>query len=195
MPPRSVTRAPRARRLALLLPLCGLAAGCGLLHHGPPMPPPILILQPPLIFPAPPPAPMPPPFLLAPAPAPALAALLVPDLPFGPPPRRDAYRAGPAFQPKPAATPPSPPPPPLTAGLDPQQQAYYRRQAAATLQQANAVLQRLQARRLGPAAAATRAQANEYVRQAQQALALGDVVRAQTLADKAVTLARFLAGQ
>ncbi len=186
----------RTARLALLLPLAGFAAGCGLFHHAPPQPPPILILQPPLIFPAPPMPPMAPPYVLAPAlaPPPALAALLALRAPYGPPPRRD-FRRGPAPAPKPAAPAPASVNPPLTAGLNPQQQAYYRGQAVATLRQAGAVLQRLDARRLSPSAAATRAQANEYVRQARQALALGDVVRAQTLADKAYTLARFLAGE
>ncbi|HET9785161.1 MAG TPA: hypothetical protein VFP94_09435, partial [Terriglobales bacterium] len=41
--------------------LCGLTlTGCGLLHRAP-QPPPVLILQPPIVFPAPPDAPMPPP--------------------------------------------------------------------------------------------------------------------------------------
>jgi hypothetical protein len=182
---------PRPLLAAPLLAAAASLAGCGLFHHAPPQPPPIVVLQPPLIFPAPPPAPMPLPYVLTPelGPLPPLA-----DVPgYGPPPRI-AYRRRPAPQPNPPAQ-ANVAPPPLTAGLTPQQQAYYRRQANATLYRAGLVLARLNPRRLSPAAAATRAQANEYVRQAQQALASGDVLRAQNLADKAMTLARFLAGQ
>jgi hypothetical protein len=183
--------AARPTAALLLLAASGLAVGCGLFHHAPPEPPPILILQPPLIFPAPPPAPMPLPYLLAPelGPLPPLA-----DAPaYAPPPREAPRRPAPPPR-QPAAAPPLTSPP-LTAGLSPQQQARLRRDAARTLGEAGAVLAGLNGRRLSPSAAATRAQADEYVRQGRQALASGDVVRAQTLADKAITLARFLAGQ
>lgn len=170
-----------------------LAGGCALFHRSPPLPP-VVIPQPPLIFPAPPPAPMMPPadFMPVDDPPPAWAAMVA-----GPPPpvAERARRAPEAARDDHPATAPETPPPPLNAGLSPQEQFAYRGQTLAVLQRAQHDLALLAPRALSANAAATRAQAGEYVRQAQQALAQGDLVRAQTLANKAETLARFLLGQ
>jgi hypothetical protein len=94
-------------------------------------------------------------------------------------------------EPHPEAAPP--PAPPQLSVLSPYQQESYRRAALQALNNARRDLQTLYNRRnLDPQAVATRGQADEYVHQAQQALAQGDAVRAQTLAEKAETLARFL---
>ncbi|MGH9466171.1 MAG: hypothetical protein ACRD1Y_02330, partial [Terriglobales bacterium] len=87
------------------------------------------------------------------------------------------------------------PPPPLSTGLSPQVQTAYRDQTLTTLQQAERDVQTLTRRSLTGDAVATREQATEFIRQAQAALSVGDLVRAQTLAAKAETLARFLLGQ
>jgi hypothetical protein len=112
----------------------------------------------------------------------------------GPPPR-PAPRRVPEVVPEAPPVTDTAPPPPLTPALTPQQQAGIRNQALAMLQRARKDLAILADRRLSDNAAATRAQAGEFVRQAEQALQEGDAVRAQTLAAKAETLARFLLGQ
>ena len=167
-------------------------SGCGLFHRAP-QPPPVLIPQPPILFPAPPDTPMPPPTSFA-----VLDA--APDfsfaVTFGPPPRPAPRRSPEVAAGTPPAAPPEPAPaPPLTPALTPQQQAAVRNQALAALERARNDLRLLAGRRLFGSAAATRAQAGEYVRQAEQALQEGDAMRAQTLAAKAETLARFLLGQ
>jgi hypothetical protein len=167
-------------------------SGCGLFHRAP-QPLPVLIPQPPIVFPAPPPTPMPPPTSYAVMDA-------APDFSFavalGPAPRPAPRRAPEVVAATPPAVPPeSAPPPPLTPALTPQQQAAVRGQALAVLERARNDLRLLAGRRLFGSAAATRAQAGEYVRQAEQALQEGDAMRAQTLAAKAETLARFLLGQ
>jgi hypothetical protein len=112
----------------------------------------------------------------------------------GPPPRPAPRRVPEVVAEAPPVT-DTAPPPPLTPALTPQQQAGIRNQALAMLQRARKDLAILADRRLSDNAAATRAQAGEFVRQAEQALQEGDAVRAQTLAAKAETLARFLLGQ
>ncbi|MGH9475161.1 MAG: hypothetical protein ACRD1C_02390 [Terriglobales bacterium] len=167
------------------------AGGCTLLHRNPPLPP-VVIVQPPLIFPAPPPAPMMEPAELTPVdgPAPVWEPVVV-----APPPVERPRRAPEPARAEHPTPPPDMPPPPLNAGLSPREQFTYRGQTLAALQRVQRDLTLLSRRSLAPAAAATRAQAGEYVRQAQSALAQGDLVRAQTLANKAETLARFLLGQ
>lgn len=177
-----------AASVALLL---GLATtGCGVFHRAPPLPP-ILVFQPPILFPAPPPAPMPPPTSYAVDGTPPDFTFV---MPVGPPPRPAPRRVPEVAAEAPPVT-DNAPPPPLTPAFSPQQQAGIRNQALAILQRARKDLATLAGRRLFGGAAATRAQAGEYVRQAEQALQEGDVMRAQTLATKAETLARFLLGQ
>ncbi|HUX67985.1 MAG TPA: hypothetical protein VMV31_10920 [Terriglobales bacterium] len=172
------------------------SSGCALFHRRPPEPPPVVIPQPAILL-APPASepPMAPPAELEPLRAAPPAWLLGLRLAPPPPPRRN-HEVAPARNDR-VATAPAPadqPPPQLTAGLSPQQQAAYRNRTLALLQRTQRELAILQQRRLGAEASATRAQAGEYVRQAQQALGQGDVVRAETLAQKAETLARFLLG-
>lgn len=185
--------------LAAILPALG---GCGLWQRSAPQPPPVIITQAPILLAdgAAERAPMPPPSNWVPlaAPAPILADAGAPPL-IGPPPapahrseggdeRREDVPAI-ATNNAPATT------PQLSAGLSPQQQANYRRSVMGTLSQTQSDLKALYNRSLNGEAAATRSQASEYVRQAQQALADGDMIRAQTLAAKAQTLVQFLLGR
>jgi hypothetical protein len=186
--------ASRFALLAVLLPLAG--TGCGVFHRRAPQPPVVLILQPPILLPsltADPPMPPPPDFE-------PMAVDAPPEFPLGsiaappPPPRRAPGDETADRGEHPAAT-PAPAPPQLTS-LTPGQQDNYRRAALLALDRAQSDLRLLYNRRgLNSQAVATRAQADEYVHQAQQALAQGDLLRAQTLADKAETLARFLLGR
>lgn len=170
-----------------------LLSGCSLFRRTPPLPP-VIIVEPPLWFPAPPPAPMPPPADLNPLPAPAPDWTLAIEVP--PAPRLRPRRIAPA---EPVPFPPQAeldkPQPQLSAGMSQQQRFAYRGQVQATLGRAAHDLEILSRRSLSANAAATRAQAGEYVRQAHEALQQGDLVRAQMLAAKAETLARFLLGQ
>ncbi|MGH9488520.1 MAG: hypothetical protein ACRD04_13145 [Terriglobales bacterium] len=176
----------------VLLAAALLAGGCGLFHRTP-QPPPVYIFEPPMFFPASPPGPMPDPVVLTPDPAAAPPWTFA--LEIGPPPPRPRPRRAPEREPLHPAAPEPPPPPQLNPGLSAREQTAYRGQVLATLQSARSDLRQLARRALSSTAAATRAQAGEYVRQAQAALAQGDLLRAQTLADKAETLARFLLGQ
>ncbi|TAN23516.1 MAG: hypothetical protein EPN33_05055 [Acidobacteria bacterium] len=170
-----------------------LLSGCGLFRRTPPLPP-VIIVEPPLFFPALPPAPMPPPADLNPLTAPPPAWTLALDV--EPPPRwrprRVAPAESPAFRPQADLDKPQPQ---LSPGMSQQQRFAYRGQVQATLGRAARDLAVLSRRSLSANATATRAQAGEYVRQAQEALQQGDLVRAQMLAAKAETLARFLLGQ
>lgn len=185
--------------LAAILPM---AAGCGLLRRSEPQPPAIVVPQPPILLAdgAAERAPMPPPSNLVPleAPVPILADVGAPPL-IAPPPAQAHHSEGGderRDEMAPASNPAMPPTPPqLSAGLSPQQQADYRRSVLGILSQTQNDLKALYSRTLNGEAAATRSQASEYVRQAQQALADGDMVRAQTLAAKAQTLAQFLLGR
>lgn len=179
--------------VALLLPC--LSSGCALFHRRPPQPPAVVIFEPPILLPsliAEPP--MPPPDVFTPAglldARPEFALGMVGPRP--PLPRRPNEVARSDEHPD-AATPPPPAVPPQLSSLSPYQQENYRRAATQVINSAQHDLQLLYNRRnLDSQAVATRAQADEYVHQAQQALAQGDLVRAQTLAEKAATLARFL---
>ena len=197
--PTGATQRKVASHSALLAVLLSLAgAGCGVFHRHAPQPPVVLILQPPILLPsltADPPMPPPPDFE-------PMAVDAPPQFPLGfiaprpPLPRRapgdEAADRG--EHPAPAST-PAPAPPQLTS-LTPSQQDNYRRAALLALNRSQSDLRLLYNRRdLNPQAVATRAQADEYVHQAQQALAQGDLLRAQTLAEKAETLARFLLGR
>jgi len=200
--PLALRASPSCRqRLATVGLAAGLAlanSGCALFHRRPPGPPPVVIVQPPILLPAPAyDAPAAPPATLTPlwqAPPRWLLALRLPRL--APPPARRNSDAAPPRSDRPQAPTANAdqPPPQLTAGLSPQQQNAYRSRTLALLQRTQRELAILQQRRLSAEASATRAQAGEYVRQAQQALGQGDVVRAETLAQKAETLARFLLG-
>lgn len=184
-----------ASAAAALLALA--SAGCGLFHRQPPLPP-VVIVEPPILLPAPASqAPEPPPAVLVPlADSPPLW-LLAWRLPSPPPPPRRVAEAPPrSDHALPAPLPPvqAPAPPQMTAGLSPEQQRAYRARTLLLLQQTQRELDVLNRQQLNAEGAATRSQAGEYVRQAQQALDQGDVVRAETLAQKAETLARFLLG-
>lgn len=194
---------PNGWRLSLgLVVILPAAAGCGILRRSAPQPPPIIVPQPPILLAdgAAERAPMPPPSNLVPftLPAPILADAGAPPL-IGPPPAPIRHSEGgderreelPSIS---ANTLPTTPPQ-LSAGLSPQQQAAFRRSVLGMLSQTQSDLKALYGRTLNGEAAATRSQASEYVRQAQQALADGDMVRAQTLAAKAQTLAQFLLGR
>jgi len=185
---------------ALVLALSFVASGCGLFHRQPPQPPMVLIPQPPILLPAAPlgEPPMPPPAVMNPT----TASTLPPITPVQvgappPPPRRTPENSSshwgrhlPAADkaPQPDAAPPQ-----LTTNLSPAQQSEYRRNTLALLNRTQSELRTLYGRpNFDAQAAATRAQAGEYVRQARVALLQGDLVRAQTLAEKAQTLANFL---
>lgn len=177
----------------------GANAGCHLLRPRPQLPA-VIVPQPPILFPA---------SLYTVAPMP-LPAVLTPELTtalptfpldrIGPPPhlrrRADSIREPrpEPFEPPPASAAPLTAPQLTTPG-NPVQQAASRRHTTGVLSQARNELRLLYSRRLDRQAAATRAQASEYVRQAEAALAQGDLVRAQMLAQKAEQLARFLLGQ
>jgi hypothetical protein len=176
--------------LTVLVPLAG--SGCGVFHRAP-RPPAVLIIEPPILLPsliAEPP--MPPPGDLYPV---ALAD--PPAFPLGaigprPAPVRRAGN-GELTRPEPRPEAAPAPAPPQLSSLTPYQQESYRRAALQALNNARRDLQTLYNRHnLDAQAVATRGQADEYVHQAQQALAQGDAMRAQTLAEKAETLARFL---
>ncbi|MGH9395061.1 MAG: hypothetical protein ACRD1E_12885 [Terriglobales bacterium] len=200
-PGAAAARGPRGGLLPAAVALCLLGSGCGLFQRRAPQPPAIIVLQPPILLAPPSPAPMAPPEVLTPAldgpnaaaPDLGLALILLP-----PPPRRlvasdhNPERAG-----ENAAAPPAADaaPPQLSGGVSPAQATASRQRTIIVLNQTERSLQLLNARRLNAEDTATRAQAGEYVRQARQALAQGDVVRAANLADKADTLARFLLGR
>ena len=187
----------RSARLALAAAGAWLAAGnagWGLFHHAP-APPAVLIPQPAIVLAddSAALAPMTPPEQLTPMP---LGPLPVFPLPAAAPPPRPFEVRNPRPRPAAAAAGPPPPPPQLTISLNPAQQQAYRRNTMAVLGRTRSDLRRLYQRRgLSAEAAATRAQADEYVAQAQQALTQGDLIRAQALARKAETLTRFLLGQ
>ncbi|MGH9481080.1 MAG: hypothetical protein ACRD1L_03215 [Terriglobales bacterium] len=190
----------RAFAAATVAFLAATSGGCALFHRAP-VPPPVVIPQPPVLFVASPPSPPPepPPAELLPArwagepPPLLLAEAQLPPAPPLPARREGEVARGDHAEPPPAPTTP-PPPPQLSAGLSPAQQAASRDRTRALLAETERALKILNTRRLSGDAAATRAQAGEYVRQAQQALDQGDLVRAETLAQKAETLARFLIG-
>lgn len=184
--------------LLLLAAVLPVTAACGVFHHRPPQPPAVLIMQPPILLPSlvsEPPMPPPPDFYPEAVDAPPQFPVDV-VAPRPPLPRREPGEdaASRVEHPAPAAT-PAPAPPQLTS-LTPGQQNNYRRAALLALNNAQRDLRTLYNRRnLDSQAIATRAQADEYVHQAQQALTQGDLLRAQTLAEKAATLARFLLGR
>ncbi|MGH9466174.1 MAG: hypothetical protein ACRD1Y_02345, partial [Terriglobales bacterium] len=148
------------------LTLCALlAGGCGIFHRAP-QPPPVVILEAPMFFPASAPGPMPTPADLSPEALPPLRWKVALNLV---PPPRLLRRRRPVHEtvaPQPASVPP-PPPPPLSTGLSPQVQTAYRDQTLATLQQAERDVQTLARRSLTGDAVATREQATEFIRQAQ----------------------------
>ena len=194
---------PRARIAALLLAALAPAAGmtgCGVFHRSPPLPV-VVIPQPPILLPGPaiyPP--MPPPSEFAPLEEDATyewAASLAPDLNLSAPPRRLAESERPRRdQPEPpTSTQPDQPAPQLSVGLTPAQAAVARQQVEQRLAVVRHEMVLLGPRRLDATDSATRAQVGEYFRQANDALAQGDWVRAQNLADKADTLARYLLGR
>lgn len=176
--------------LALVVPLA--STGCGLFHRAP-RPPAVLIIEPPILLPsliAEPP--MPPPGDLYP-----VALVDPPAFPLGrigarPASIRRANNGEAGRAERRLEMAPEPAPPQLSV-LTPYQQESYRRAALQALNNARRDLQILYNRHnLDAQAVATRGQADEYVHQAQQALAQGDAMRALTLADKAETLAGFL---
>lgn len=196
--PRVPLRHGRLLLLALLLPFGG--AGCGVFHRAAPQPPAVVLIEPPMLLPnlvAEPP--MPPPDTLDPLALDSLDALPAFDLGYVAPrppllPRRPEIAS--RDDDHPDAVPAPPAAPPQLSALNPYQQQNYQRAAQQALNNARRDLQTLYNRRnLDAQSVATRAQADEYVHQAQQALTLGDVVRAQMLAEKAETLARFLLGR
>jgi len=190
--------------IAVLAALGVGAGGCGLFQRRPALPP-IVVLEAPILLAPPNPSPMLPPAVLAPpldSPAdslPDFADSLAVAAALPPPPRRASAPERPApgdeRPPMPAAAAADGPPPQLTTGLSPAQASEARQRTLNLLSQTDRALLTLNARRLNAEDSATRAQAGEYVRQARQALAQGDVVRAENLADKADTLARFLLGR
>ncbi len=184
----------RGAALAAALVLPGLEGGCFLFPRAKPVPPTLvltqpIILQPPAVAaqPAPPAPPKPKVIVLAPESAPKLV----------PPPRRRRRAAAPT---KPETPPPvavavaEGPAPQLTSQLTAGESAGYRRTAAEWLDAANHDLVLTAHWRLNSEQLATRAQANEYIRQARTALNQGAVVRAQNLAHKALVLAEALLG-
>lgn len=183
----------RGAALTAALVLPWLEGGCFLFPRAKPVPPTLvltqpIILQPPAVAaqPAPPaPPPQPKVIVLAPESAPKLV----------PPPHRRRRAAAPT---KPEAPPPvavaQGPAPQLTSQLTAGESAGYRRTAAEWLDAANHDLMLTAHWRLNSEQLATRAQANEYIRQARTALDQGAVVRAQNLAHKALVLAEALLG-
>jgi hypothetical protein len=93
-----------------------------------------------------------------------------------------------------AATAPSGNAPQVTLMITPEQIQRERNEAVQFLNTARTDLRALQGRRLTAEQANTMGQADEYVRQAQQALDQGDVDKARNLANKAVVLANALVG-
>ncbi|HXE31051.1 MAG TPA: hypothetical protein VN515_04555 [Terriglobales bacterium] len=193
--------APPWRGVGVMV-LAGCATGCGFFQRRPPAPPPIVVLQAPILLPNPAQEPpMPAPAVLTPttAPPPQLSARTIVGPPPHSAPRRTAENASRAPD-RPAPPPvdtrePLPAGPQLTPRLSPAQEAADRRNISNSLDHTRRALTVLNARHnLTVEALATRNQIAEFVRQAQEALAQGDLVRAQTLALKADTLARFLLG-
>jgi len=147
----------------------------------------VLSTEPVLNVPAPAPPAAPPP----PAPAPAKPAAARVERP------RHASRARADREEKEAAT--APPPlvntadmPQLTPQLSPAESEARRRATTEWLDAAQHDLALVAARSLTPAQQANRSQADEFIRQARQALAQGDVVRAQNLAHKALVIAEAI---
>ncbi len=168
-----------------------LLAGC--FHSEPALPPaPPAVSEPVLVLTPPPPVMLPP----APPAAPTVAASQ--PSPHKPQPRRHLparhhYAPHPAAPLPPAPKPAAPPPPlDLSAGLSPQQQIAYRRDAVAWLAASRNQLAAVARRHFNAIGEADRLQAKDYVRQAERALAHGDVVSARSLAYKAMLLAQAL---
>lgn len=181
---------PAVLGLACLLPL--LEGGCFLFPRAKPVPPTLVLTQPIILQPPPMAAEPAPP---APAAAPKVIVLVPEPAPkLRPAPRRRRPEA------KAAKAPPAPPAvltgpaPQLTSELTPEETTRYRRTAGEWLDAASHDLALTARWRLNDEQAATRAQANEYIRQARTALGQGAVVRAQNLAHKALVLAEALLG-
>lgn len=176
--------------LACLLPL--LEGGCFLFPRAKPVPPTLVLTQPIILQPPPvaaqpePPAPETAPkvIVLVPEPAPKLR----------PAPRRRRTEAKVAKAPPAPSVTPAGPAPQLTSQLTAEETARYRRTAGEWLDAASHDLALTARWRLNGEQMATRAQANEYIRQARTALGQGAVVRAQNLAHKALVLAEALLG-
>ncbi len=179
--------------MACLLPW--VEGGCFLFPRAKPVPPtlvltqPIILSTPDVTATPPPPAPPAPPnvIVLAPESAPKLS----------PPARHRRRHVAASRKPVEAANPAAAdagPQPQLTSELTPEEAARYRRTTAEWLDAAIHDLKLTANRQLAAEEAATRAQANEYISQAQAALAEGAVVRAQNLAHKALVLAEALLG-
>ncbi len=180
-----------ALAMACLLPW--VEGGCFLFPRAKPVPPtlvltqPIILSTPEVTATPPPPAPPPQVIVLAPESAPKLS----------PPARHRHRRVAASLKPAEPASPAAAdagPQPQLTSELTPEEAARYRRTTAEWLDAAIHDLKLTGNRQLPAEAAATRAQANEYISQAQAALAEGALVRAQNLAHKALVLAEALLG-
>ncbi len=175
--------------MACLLPW--VEGGCFLFPRAKPVPPTLVLTQP-IILSTPevtatPPPPPPKVIVLAPESAPKPS----------PPARHRRRHVAASRKPAEAANPAAAdagPQPQLTSELTPEEAARYRRTAAEWLDAASHDLKLTANRQLAAEEAATRAQANEYISQAQAALAEGAVVRAQNLAHKALVLAEALLG-
>src|SRR5579884_3731578 len=182
----------RAAAAGLAAACASFASGCYFFHRPRPQPPTLVINQPIVlstepVLNVPAPAPAPPP----PAPAPAKPAAARVERP------RHASRARADREEKEAAT--APPPlvntadmPQLTPQLSPAESEARRRATTEWLDAAQHDLALVAARSLTPAQQANRSQADEFIRQARQALAQGDVVRAQNLAHKALVIAEAI---
>lgn len=176
--------------VACLLPL--VEGSCFLFPRAKPVPPTLVLTQPIVLQPSPVTArPAPP----APAPAPKVI-VLAPEtaLKLKPVPRRHRSEAKITKEKPVLPPPPAGPAPQLTSQLTTEQSAGYRRTTAEWLDAANHDLALTAHWRLNDEQIATRAQANEFIRQARAALDQGAVVRAQNLAHKALVLAEALLG-
>lgn len=189
-------RAATAGLLAAALVLPWADGGCFLLHRAKPQPPALVINQPIILSSAPVvDVPTPPPPAVVPPPLKASASKSEEGtVRRSRRPIRTAHLERPE---KEAAAAPPPPAdaavqPQLTTKLSPSESEARLRSTNEWLDAAQHDLHLIAGRRLPADQEATRSQANEYIHQAQQALAQGDLVRAQNLAHKALVLAEAI---
>lgn len=197
MNPGGAVRLRVGAGLALALGLPFASGGCFMFNHAKPQPPTLVINQPIVLSSAP--------VVNVATPAPPVVEAPPVETTINPPPPAPAHRARRTSHPRPereakeTPTPlPAPPPvnpadlPQLTTKLSPQETEERRRSTNEWLDAAQHDLQLVANRNLAAPQEANRQQANEYIRQARQALDQADVVRAQNLAHKALVLAEAI---
>lgn len=179
-----------AGMLGLVLIVGAMAAGCTRAQAS------VVVVPTPLEVPPPPPRQVEPVIAAAALPSEPLDAAIV-TMPPEPPPRPAARSTERPVEPAPSAAVASPPPAsPATTlqTLPAERERQVHRSVRASLDGAIANLNRVEYQRLGADARANFDQARRFIAQAEEALLARNLVFAETVADKAATLAAQLAG-